>query len=225
MLFKSYRNLYNKVIKLAKRKYFESELLKNQSNLKKSWSLINQAINRKPKNKSHLISFLTVNNAIITDPLEMANNLNSFFTSAPGQIVSEILQPILQDQAVDQDDNIQDPPLFSFSSLELTETEFINAINMLEPKKSLDFNNLSMQFLKNFTSELTKPLLHVFQKSLSRGVVPSQLKLAKIVPIFKSGDAASMDNYRPIALLSNFSKILEKIVYLRLSSFLETNNL
>jgi hypothetical protein len=52
-----------------------------------------------------------------------------------------------------------------------------------------------------------------------------QLKIAKVVPIFKSGDPSSMDNYRPISLLSNFSKILEKIVVNRLTDFLESNKL
>jgi hypothetical protein len=57
------------------------------------------------------------------------------------------------------------------------------------------------------------------------GVVPSQLKIAKIIPIFKSGDRTLMDNYRPISLLNNFSKILEKVVYLRLSEYAESNNI
>jgi hypothetical protein len=49
--------------------------------------------------------------------------------------------------------------------------------------------------------------------------------IAKVIPIYKSGDRQSMDNYRPISLLSNFSKILEKIVAIRLTNFLEANNI
>jgi hypothetical protein len=65
----------------------------------------------------------------------------------------------------------------------------------------------------------------VFQLSLSSGTVPSQLKIAKVIPIFKSGDHSVLDNYRPILLLSNFSKILEKLVSNRLTKFIEENNL
>jgi hypothetical protein len=61
--------------------------------------------------------------------------------------------------------------------------------------------------------------------SLSSGIVPTQLKIAKGIPIFKSGDQTAMDNYRPISLLSNFSKILEKVVGNRLTSYLESNEL
>jgi len=116
-------------------------------------------------------------------------------------------------------------PLFSFSNSPVTANEIIEAIKLLEPKKSCDVNGLSMFFLKNFTNELIKPLHHVISRSLSSGTVPMQLKIAKIIPVFKSGNPTSMDNYRPIALLSNFSKMLEKVVCLRLYSFLETNNI
>jgi hypothetical protein len=51
------------------------------------------------------------------------------------------------------------------------------------------------------------------------------MKIAKVVPLFKTGDPKNMDNYRPISLLSSFSKILEKIVCRRLCTFLETNNI
>ena len=57
------------------------------------------------------------------------------------------------------------------------------------------------------------------------GWLPLQFKIAKVIPIFKSVDKASMDNYRPISLLSAFSKILEKIVASRLLIFLNENDI
>ena len=73
---------------------------------------------------------------------------------------------------------------------------------------------------------VSKPLLIIFSKSFNDGVIQQQLKQSKIIPLFKSGDWTSMDNYRPIALLlSTFSKILEKIVHNRLSDYLEKNEL
>ena len=73
--------------------------------------------------------------------------------------------------------------------------------------------------------QILTPIHHVIKTSLMTGVVTSQLKIAKIIPIFKSGDRTLMDNYRPISLLNNFSKILEKVVYLRLSEYAESNNI
>ena len=57
------------------------------------------------------------------------------------------------------------------------------------------------------------------------GIFPSRLKYASIKPIFKNGDKKNVANYRPISILPSFSKILEKIMYIRLMNHLETNNI
>ncbi|KAI0229832.1 hypothetical protein LSAT2_019757, partial [Lamellibrachia satsuma] len=54
---------------------------------------------------------------------------------------------------------------------------------------------------------------------------PNDMKLAKIIPVFKSGDRFQFSNYRPISLLSQFSKILEKIFNKRLTSFIEAQHI
>ena len=59
--------------------------------------------------------------------------------------------------------------------------------------------------------------------SFMEGVFPSELKLAKVIPIFKSGDSTKMSNYRPISILSLFSKIFEKLMYNIVNNFLYKN--
>ncbi len=76
----------------------------------------------------------------------------------------------------------------------------------------MDPNNLSMVILKSVANEICMPLKHIVNLSLCTGEIPIQMKTAKIVPIFKSGDPTEINNYRPISLLSSFGKILEKIV-------------
>jgi len=84
---------------------------------------------------------------------------------------------------------------------------------------------LSMCTLKRLVPALIEPLYSIIFKSFEQGIFPSQLKIAKIVPIFKGGDKSSPDNYRPISLLPNFSKIIEKVMCNRLTHYLESNNL
>ena len=67
--------------------------------------------------------------------------------------------------------------------------------------------------------------MHIFDLSLKKGVFPDKLKIARVTPIFKSGDKEFVSNYRPISVLSCFSKILERIMYNRLYSFLINNNI
>ena len=69
------------------------------------------------------------------------------------------------------------------------------------------------------------PLTHVINKSLKEVVFPSELKLAKVVPIFKAGTTNKITNYRPISVLSFFSKVFEKIIYHKLIDFLDHNDI
>ena len=217
---KLFRNLYNKVIRAAKKMYFENELLANQSNLKKSWALIRLALNKK-HSKDSSISKILVNNKEISDPQEIANNFNIFFSSVAATIVEDI-NP--SDKPPDKLSN-DTVPLFKFSDSPVTGTEIIEATKLLQSKKTLDLNGISVWLLQTVISAISDPLQHIFLNSFAQGIVPGELKIAKVVPIFKSGKKESMDNYRPISLLSSFSKIIEKIVSIRLTSFLDSNKL
>ena len=72
--------------------------------------------------------------------------------------------------------------------------------------------------------EIVKPLVSIFNLSFSSGVFPSQLKTAKVCPVFKKGSHLLLSNYRPISLLSNINKLLEKLMHSRLYKFLSDFN-
>jgi hypothetical protein len=78
-----------------------------------------------------------------------------------------------------------------------------------------------MKVLRFVSLEIGMPLAHICNLSLGQGIFPNQMKSAKIVPVHKSGDTQNCDNYRPIALLNTFSKILEKVAACRLVNHLE----
>jgi hypothetical protein len=103
--------------------------------------------------------------------------------------------------------------------------EVLESIKKLEDKKNPDMCGLSSHLLKKISSTLLTPLCHIFTRSLNSGIVPAKLKIAKVIPLYKSGDCLDMNNYRPISLLSSFSKILEKIVHSRLYDYLDSNSL
>lgn len=58
-----------------------------------------------------------------------------------------------------------------------------------------------------------KPLQHVLNLSITQGFFPTELKVAKVVPICKNGDITKFSNYRPVSILPLFSKILERLMY------------
>jgi Notch-like protein len=93
----------------------------------------------------------------------------------------------------------------------VTGDEILRCFDQLVDKKTPDMTGLSTNLLKNIPYAILTPLAHIFTQSLATGIVPSKLKIAKVVPIFKTADSSDINNYRPISLLSSFSKILEKL--------------
>ena len=108
---------------------------------------------------------------------------------------------------------------------EISQGEFINIIDYMEPKSSLDLNGISTKIIKYIRYEIATPLVHLFNSSIRTGKFPSKLKTSRTVPVFKSGDPLCCDNYRPISLLNSISKILEKFVANQLVNHLEYNKL
>ena len=82
-----------------------------------------------------------------------------------------------------------------------------------------------MKLIREIRHEVAIPLTHLFNLSFSSGTFPSKLKTSRTIPIFKAGNPLSCDNYRPISLLSSLSKILEKIISIKLVNHLEINHL
>ena len=103
----------------------------------------------------------------------------------------------------------------------VTEEEIIKLVNNSKHKKSKDHDDIDMCLVKKIIPHLVTPLEHIFNTSLQKGVFPEGMKLARVIPLFKNGDMNDFTNYRPISLLSQFSKILEKIFHNRMMSFID----
>ena len=108
---------------------------------------------------------------------------------------------------------------------ELTDEEFQNAFFSLKINKSTGYDDINYNAVKPIFEYILKPLKYIFNLSISTGIFPDGLKIARITPIYKSEDATNMSNYRPISVLPCFSKILEKIMYNRLYNHLYENNI
>ncbi|EDO30593.1 predicted protein, partial [Nematostella vectensis] len=76
------------------------------------------------------------------------------------------------------------------------------------------------KFIKLAASPLSGPFTELYNESIMTGTVPDIFKFFRVTPMFKSGDPCEPGNYRPIAILSSFSKILEKLVYDQLIFYL-----
>ena len=89
--------------------------------------------------------------------------------------------------------------------------DIINTAKKLKPKQSTGFNEISTKLMLHIIDEISLPFTHIVNTSFTTG-----MKIAKVIPIHKSGDPTDFNNYRPISLLPAFSKLMEKLLYNRI---------
>ena len=98
-------------------------------------------------------------------------------------------------------------------------------IKKLGSRKSAGHDNIKADLIKCVADEVAKPLSAIINMSLSHGIFPDELKIAKVVPIYKKESPESFGNYRPVSVLPCISKIFERIVYNRSYDFLCKNDI
>ena len=113
----------------------------------------------------------------------------------------------------------------SFFLNPVSENEIVNIINQL-PVTSAEYGYIPSKLFKLTIEHIKKPLRKIFNASFSIGYFSNLLKIARVGPIFKSGNSNTLSNYRPISILPYISKIIEKIMYnYRLCNYLTKYNL
>ena len=105
------------------------------------------------------------------------------------------------------------------------EREILNIVNECANKTSIDYEGLNMSMVKKIINNIVKPFTFICNLSFSSGIFPDRLKVAKVIPLFKAGDKSLFTNYRPVSLLPQFSKILEKLFAKRLNKFIDKHNI
>ena len=107
----------------------------------------------------------------------------------------------------------------------ITEEEVTNYIRSLNDHKSAGATDIPIKCVK-LSNVIISPILTViFNRCITEGIFPDDLKIAQITPIFKKGFKALCGNYRPISVLSPFSKIFEKYLHKQISAYLLKNKL
>ena len=105
-----------------------------------------------------------------------------------------------------------------------TPTEIEDMIAKLDKSKSVGPNSIPNKLIQSIRKSISIPLSNMFNSTFINGTYPEFLKISIVIPIYKKDSKLIVSNYRPISLLSNINKILEKLLFNRLYSFLESNN-
>ena len=107
----------------------------------------------------------------------------------------------------------------------LSINELNDTFSSLKINKSTGHDDISYNFVSKCFGELCTTLKHILDLSFENWIFPDSLKIAKVTPVYKSGDSSSSSNYRPISVLLCFSKMHEHIMYRRLHSCLQENKI
>lgn len=217
--YKKYNKLFNTLRRQAKTNYYKNRINSAAKDIKQTWSILREIINNKTSRKK-LPEIFKTDNGTIQNPEEIAESFNNYFVEI-GQSINDNIEQV-QNEPLDYIQVNMNKSLFLKP---VDELELTTLCGKLKSKMSHGHDNISTKIMKYVIMEIVQPLTYIFNLSLSTGVVPKEMKIAKIVPIHKSGDRDCFNNYRPISLLPSFSKLLEKVVANRLTQFLETNSL
>ena len=99
----------------------------------------------------------------------------------------------------------------------------INSVISSLPSSAAGYDEIPASIMKQLGNYYAEPLTHLINQSISQGLFPEEMKLAKILPIYKSEDEQLVNNYRPISILPFFSKVFEKIISKYIIEFMDKN--
>ena len=218
-LYKKFRNRVTNEIKESKARYFHNYFSTNSQNMKKLWSGIKTIISHKSSSSFSVNKIQDKNGNVTSDHCKISNIFNNFYVNVADDITKKI--PKTPKSPLAYLSNRTSNSLFLSPA---TQIEVFDLINILNPSKSVGPNSIPIKLLKIIGFSVSPLLALLVNQSFQSGIFPDKLKIAKVISLFKKGNPELPSNYRPISLLSVFSKIFEKLMYRRLCRFLEIHN-
>ena len=159
-----------------------------------------------------------INNKTIARELQIANEFNNYFVSIGPKLASHqtstTLNPLNSLQL-----NANSVVIHHIEEYEVV--RIINSLNNSSP----GWDCIPAKLAKRVLNYYIKPLTFLINQSFHNGIFPDELKLAKVIPIYKSGSTMELNNYRPISVLNIFSKTFERLMYNKLIKFLDKYNI
>lgn len=144
------------------------------------------------------------------------------FSNIGNEIVSNLPQSQTPPK-INVNNRYENLPEFSF--IKVSEAKVRSVLSNIKNKSSKDIFDINIPFLKQIINVIITPLTKLFNLAINDGAFPSVLKIAKVIPVHKSGASDNVNNFRPISLIPTLGKILEVILKEQICKFLTTNSL
>ena len=217
--FKSFNKEYRSLIRKAKSLHYEGKFQEYSKCIKRTWSTINELLN--VKKSSHNIPDVFIDNGRVYSGMqEITEGFNDFFSSIGSNLASEI-----PPSETNFESYLGNPLNENFIFANITEEIVLDTLKLLKSKNSSGHDKISTKLMKEIMPSIIIPVVYLFNLSIRTGYVPESYKCARVIPIYKTGHRYEFTNYRPISLLSSFSKLLEKIIARQMFGYLNKHNI
>ena len=225
-LYKIARNEVTSKIRQAKKAHFANKLEECNGNSKKMYKAINEL-----KGKSHntLPNSLNTSDGNLSNERDIANAFGSYFAKIAQNLVLEAAWLNMESYKPGPEFKsfVKDrlSPKVKYDIPLITSIEVTKYLKSIDVKKSTGLDGISPHFLMLASNELSTVICDIINSSILEGVYPTSWKLAKVLPLYKSGCKSELNNYRPISVLSCVSKVMERHVHCSFYKFLQDNEL
>ena len=216
-VYNIYNNKLKSILRKSEKNHYQDCLLKCTNNLKKTWTIIKDVLNKKKSSKIN--DTFKYNNQTTSDKDLIANKFNEYFVNIGSNLAASI------PRGGPDYKTYLPPPNTDSIFIEPTNVEEIMRIISKLNSSAPGHDEIKLDDIKSVLNNLVQPLTYVTNLSLSQGIFPNELKKAKVIPLYKANDPMLFNNYRPISVLPLFSKILERIMYNRMIQFINKHKL
>ena len=218
--YKEFRNFVTAKLRHAKREFYYNKFNDVKNNSKCTWNLINMLLKKNDKKKLNFDA-IRVENDTFTNAVDITNAFNNFFVNIGEKLLEQ------QESANHESFHLylKSPNTHTAFFKPITVSEILNIVNDMKNETSAGIDSVNIKVVKCVISLISNPLCIVFNQSLSSGIVPDDMKVARITPIHKKGKIDDVNNYRPVSVLNIFSKILERCIYKRLLNFVNKHDI
>jgi hypothetical protein len=160
-----------------------------------------------------------IDGKICKDYLDIAQAFNTYFSTITDKISTKnsknFLPTPVNDSPLNYLKQVFTRPFPSINMAPTSTREITEIVKSLKSKNSYGYDEIPIKILKLSLPYIISPLIYICNKSLLRGIFPTWLKFSQIISILKKGNKSEISNYRPISLLTFFSKIFEKVIFNR----------
>lgn len=204
-------------IKNTKKDYYQEKINNEPNKSKAMWDVIKENTHGKNSNKQ-IPTIMNQDRIYLDNTQDIANGFSSNFINSINKLTSSFDIDTSKTQINKHNEH-------TIYLTPVTEEEISNIIIAVCRKKSSGNDEIPCCLIKDVAKYLLTVLTYLINISFENGHFPDQLKSAIVIPVHKNKDTTDMNNYRPIALLSVFSKIFEKAFQIRLTCFFHKFNL